>query len=256
MPSRPAALRALETDTIDGHGQLAYEESSDPKREELRGRSMRTKMLPWRNRVEAERDASPKAHSRVKASGLRALRALRAPSERRPKPEPQPKIGRRPATARAEIERIKQKRAEAAEEAERKVALRAAELKAAELHTTELKEAERAAAAQVKAAKEAKALRIAHTLLVAEEKSLLSKRIKDPELPDKGGPDGDDEDAYKGEKGGWEERITEFLSGLWAFDKMTSPYPEHQALTDDWWSKKSEKGSSFKTWVSNIFERR
>ena len=117
MSSRPAALRALETDTIDGHGQLAYEESSDPKREELRGRSMRTKMLPWRNRVEAERDASPKAPSRVKASGLRALRALRAPSERRPKPEPQPKIGRRPATAHAEIERIKQKRADAAEAA-------------------------------------------------------------------------------------------------------------------------------------------
>ena len=142
MSSRPAALRALETDTIDGHGQLAYEESSDPKREELRGRSMRTKMLPWRNRVEAERDASPKAPSRVKASGLRALRALRAPSERRPKPEPQPKIGRRPATAHAEIERIKQKRAEAAEEAERKVALKAAELKAAELHATELKRAD------------------------------------------------------------------------------------------------------------------
>ena len=73
------ALRALRTDTVEGHGQMAYK-SSDPNKQELRGRSMRTKMLPWRNRVEAERDASPKAPSRVKASGLRALRALRAPS--------------------------------------------------------------------------------------------------------------------------------------------------------------------------------
>ena len=54
MPSRPAALRALETDTIDGHGQMVYEGSTDPKTMEARGRSMRVKMPSWRMQEERE----------------------------------------------------------------------------------------------------------------------------------------------------------------------------------------------------------
>jgi hypothetical protein len=159
------ALRALRTDTVEGHGQMAYK-SSDPNKQELRGRSMRAKLPSWRSRMDAEEcDASPRAPPRMKARSLRAPSALQAPSERPPKP----KIVRRPATMHAAIERIKQERAEAARAAEVDAALKAAALEAAELKAAELKEAARAAAAELKAAKEAEALRAARTLLVAEE---------------------------------------------------------------------------------------
>ena len=144
---------------------MAYE-SSDPNKQELRGRSMRAKLPSWRSRMDAEEcDASPRAPPRMKARSLRAPSALQAPSERSPKP----KIVRRPATMHAAIERIKQERAEVARVAEVDAALKAAALEAAELKAAELKEAARAAAAELKAAKEAEALRAARTLLVAEE---------------------------------------------------------------------------------------
>ena len=47
------ALRALRTDTVEGHGQMAHE-SSDPNKQELRGRSMRANLPSWRSRMEAE----------------------------------------------------------------------------------------------------------------------------------------------------------------------------------------------------------
>ena len=67
-----AALRALETDTIEGRSQRAYE-SSDPKKEELRGRSMRVRTPTWRALGEPERDPSPYRMSEksLRASSLR-----------------------------------------------------------------------------------------------------------------------------------------------------------------------------------------
>jgi hypothetical protein len=62
------ALRALRTDTVEGHGQMAYK-SSDPNKQELRGRSMRAKLPSWRSRMDAEEcDASPRAPPRMNSS--------------------------------------------------------------------------------------------------------------------------------------------------------------------------------------------
>ena len=147
-----AALRALETDTIEGRSQRAYE-SSDPKKEELRGRSMRVRTPTWRALGEPERDPSPKAPYRMSEKSLRAS-SLRASSA-------QPKFVRRPATAKAAIERIRQERGEGAEDAELEAARKAAEQKAAQ-------EAKRKAA-ELKAAKEVEALQAARTLLASDE---------------------------------------------------------------------------------------
>ena len=158
------ALRALRTDTVEGHGQMAYEKGTDPKSMESRGRSMRVKMPSWR--MQEERESEEPARMRPSAAqGRFGSSALR-------RPEPGARVlrpVRRPATAQAAIERIKQERGEAAKEAEMDAALKAAALEAAELKAAELKEAARAAAAELKAAKEAEALRAARTLLVAEE---------------------------------------------------------------------------------------